>query len=89
MRVENDGPLWVTTLYAATIIQAWYQAMNLHLAQKEKLTDEDRIAILARVHSQTEQLEDYLVAQGKQPLPTADLMRKFERIALFSARAQP
>ena len=89
MRVDNDSPLWVTTLYAATIIHAWYQAMNLHLAQKGNLTEEDRIAILARVHSQAEQLEDYLVAQGKQPLPTRDLMRKFERIALFSARAQP
>jgi len=43
---------------------------------------------LARVHSQAKQLEDYLVVQGKQPLPTRDLMSKFERIALFSARAE-
>jgi hypothetical protein len=88
MSAENDRPLWVTALYAATIIQAWYQAMNLNLAQKGTLTGEDRIAILARVHSQAGQLEDYLVVQGKQPLPTRDLMSKFERIALFSARAQ-
>jgi len=46
------------------------------------------VVILARVHSQAKQLEDYLVVQGKQPLPTRDLMSKFERIALFSARAQ-
>jgi hypothetical protein len=89
MRADNDRPLWVTTFYAASIIQTWYQAMSLHLAQKGNLTDEDRMAILARVHSQAEQLEDYLVVEGKQPLPTRDLMRKFERIALFSARAQP
>jgi hypothetical protein len=78
----------VTTLYAAAIIQAYYQALNLHFAQKGTLTEEDRIAILARVHSQAGQLEDYLTVQGKQPLPTRDLMRKFEQIALFSARAQ-
>jgi hypothetical protein len=88
MITENDDkPLWVTSLYAATVIQAWYAAMNLHFAQKASLTEEDRVAILARVHSQAKQLEDYLVVQGKQPLPTRDLMRKFEQIALFSARA--
>lgn len=46
------------------------------------------VVILARVHSQAKQLEDYLVVQGMQPLPTRDLMSKFERVALFSARGQ-
>jgi hypothetical protein len=84
----DEKPPWATPLYAAIIINAWYAAMNLHFAQKSDLTEEDRIAILARVQSQAKQLEDYLLAQGKQPLPTRDLMKKFERIALFSARAQ-
>jgi hypothetical protein len=88
MTEDDAKPPWATSLYAATIIHAWYAAMNLHFAQKASLTEEDRIAILARVHSQAKQLEDYLVVQGKQPLPTRDLMSKFERIALFSARAQ-
>jgi hypothetical protein len=88
MGEENNKPAWAASLYAAAIIQAWYGAMNLHFAQKGDLTEEDRIAILARVHSQARQLEDYLLVQGKQPLPTRDLMRRFERIALFSARAQ-
>ena len=43
---------------------------------------------MARVHSQAKQLEDYLMVQGKQPLPSRDLMSKFERIALFLARAE-
>jgi hypothetical protein len=46
------------------------------------------VVILARVHSQAKQLEDYLEVQGMQPLPTRDLMSKFEWIALFSARGQ-
>jgi len=46
------------------------------------------VVIWARVRSQAKQLEEYLVVQGKQPLPTRDLMSTFERIALFSARAQ-
>jgi hypothetical protein len=46
------------------------------------------VVILARVHSQAKQLEDYRVVQGRQPLPTRDLMSKFERVALFSARGQ-
>ncbi|MFZ0134412.1 MAG: hypothetical protein WAK95_17880 [Desulfobacterales bacterium] len=76
------------TLYAATIINAWYAALNLHLAQKGTITEEDKVAILARVHSQAEELESYLITQGKQPLPTRDLMKKFEKIALFSARSR-
>jgi hypothetical protein len=46
------------------------------------------VVILARVHSQAKQLEDYLVVQGRQPLPTRDMMSKFEWVALFSARGQ-
>lgn len=88
MTEPDEKPPWATSLYAATVIHAWYAAMNLHFALKASLTEEDRVAILARVHSQAKQLEDYLLAQGKQPLPTRDLMKKFERIALFSARAQ-
>jgi len=88
MTASDEKPPWATSLYAAIIINAWYAAMSLHFAQKSDLTEEDRIAILARVHSQAEQLEDYLLAQGRQPLPTRDLMQKFERIALFSARGR-
>jgi hypothetical protein len=83
-----DKPEWLTTIYAATIINTWYAALNLHYAQKGSVTDEDKVAILARVHSQTRELESYLVSEGKQPLPTRDLMLKFEKIARFSARAQ-
>jgi hypothetical protein len=86
---ENvDKPDWLTTIYAATIINAWYAALNLHFAEKGSLTDEDRVAILTRVHSQARDLELYLITEGKQPLPTRDLMQKFEKIARFSARAQ-
>jgi hypothetical protein len=46
------------------------------------------VVILARVHSQAKQLEDYRVVQGRQPLPTRDMMSKFEWVALFSARGQ-
>lgn len=88
MTDHDEKPPSATSLYAAAIINAWYAAMNLHVALKGELSEEDRIAILARVHSQARQLEDYLLAQGRQPLPTRDLMKKFERIALFSARAQ-
>jgi hypothetical protein len=62
--------------------------MSLHFGQKYDLTEEDRIAILARGQSQARQLEDYLLAQGKQPQPTRDPMQKSERIALFSARGR-
>lgn len=85
----SDKPNWLRPLYAATLINAWYAALNLHLAEKGALTDEDRTAILARVRSQCEDMELYMATEGKQPFTTRDLMKKFEKIATFSARAQP
>ena len=84
----SDKPNWLGPIYAVTLINAWYAALNLHLAEKGVLTDEDRIAILARVQSQCKDMELYMATEGQQPFSTRDLMKKFEKIAMFSARAQ-
>lgn len=84
----SDKPGWFGSMYAVTLINAWYTALNLHLAEKGSLTDEDRIAILARVQSQCREMELYLATEEQQPFSTRDLMKKFEKIAMFSARSQ-
>lgn len=85
----SDKPSWFGPIYAATLINAWYAALNLHLAEKGSLTEEDRIAILARVQSQCRDMELYMATEEQQPFSTRDLMKKFEKIATFSARSQP
>jgi hypothetical protein len=84
----SDQPNWMGPIYAVTLINAWYAALNLHIAEKGTITDEDRIAILARVQSQCRDMELYLVNESQQPFSTRELMKKFEKIALFSARSQ-
>ncbi|MGD9973763.1 MAG: hypothetical protein AB7S77_11960 [Desulfatirhabdiaceae bacterium] len=84
----SDKPKWFGPIYAVTLINAWYAALNLHLAEKGTLTDQDRIAILARVRSQCRDMELYMENEGNQPFCTRDLMKKFEKIAMFSARSQ-
>jgi hypothetical protein len=84
----SDNPNGLGPVYAVTLINAWYAALNLHLAEKGSLTDEDKIAILARVQTQCKDMERYLATEAQQPFSTRDLMKKFEKIAMFSARSQ-
>ena len=75
----SDKPSWLGPIYAVTLINAWYAALNLHLAEKGDLTDEDRLAILARVQSQCKDMGLYMATEGQQPFSTRDLMKKFEK----------
>jgi hypothetical protein len=74
-------------LYSALLIQTWYAALHLHLAEHGHVTEDDRIAILARVRLQVREMESFLETQENQPFTTRDLMKQFEKIALLSARA--